>query len=210
MFSGIIQAVVPVHQIYKETTHFIKYTIKFPPHLLIKLTIGSSISNNGCCLTVVSINQNLVSFHIIHETLKLTNMNKLKIGDLINIEKSIRYNSRIGGHLMNGHVDCTGEIKKVINFKKNKIIWIKINNNYFQKYIIQQGSIGIDGVSLTINKILNNYIRICLIPHTTNNTTLGIKKTGNIVNIEIDFITKIITNTTEKILYNANYTLIRK
>lgn len=201
MFSGIIQAVVPVHTIYEEL-NFKTYVVIFPQHLLSNIKIGSSISNNGCCLTVITIQHNYVSFNLIHETLKLTNMGILQVGDLINVEEPIKYHKKIEGHLMTGHIDCTGEIKKIIHYKKNKTIWIKMKNKYYQKYIIQKGSIGIDGVSLTINKVLGIYIRICLIPYTIKKTTLGTRKIGDIVNIEIDFFVKTITNTVERILSN--------
>lgn len=197
MFSGIIQTVVPVREIY-NTTNYKIYTVVFPENLLKNLKIGCSVSNNGCCLTVISIKRNLVSFNLIYETLKLTNMNMLQIGDLINIERSLNYHSEIGGHLMTGHIDCTGEIKKIINFHTNIIVWFKIKNKNFNKYIIKHGSIGIEGVSLTINKIINNYIRISLTPYTATTTNLGFKKVGNIVNIETDLTIKAIINNTEK------------
>lgn len=203
MFSGIIQAIVAVRAIYEET-NFKTYEIALPQKILSNVQIGSSISNNGCCLTVVAIKHNIVSFNLINETLKLTNMNSLKVGDLINIEKSISYHCDIGGHLMTGHIDCTGEIKKVFNLKKNnKIIWIKIKNSFFQKYFIQKGSVGIEGVSFSINKIIGDHIRICITPYTANQTTFGIKQVGNIVNIETDFMIKSIVDNVEKILSNT-------
>ncbi|WHL24760.1 MAG: riboflavin synthase subunit alpha [Candidatus Blochmannia vicinus] len=203
MFSGIIQAIVPVYEI-NETTNFKTYTITLPMHLLSNLKIGCSISNNGCCLTVIAIKRNLVSFNLIHETLKITNMDMLKIGDLINIERPLSYHSEIGGHLMTGHIDCTGKIKKIITSRNNKIIWFSIRNKYFQKYILKQGSIGVEGVSLTVSKILNNYIRVCLTPYTAIKTTLGDKQIGNIINIEIDIITKSVINSVERTLSIIN------
>ncbi|URJ24874.1 riboflavin synthase subunit alpha [Candidatus Blochmannia ocreatus (nom. nud.)] len=174
MFSGIIQAVVPVHAIH-EKNNLKQFSIILPNYLLTNLKIGSSISNNGCCLTVISIKSNLISFELIYETLKLTNMNLLRIGDLINIERSLNYNAEIGGHLMSGHIDCTGTIKKIIQSTHQKIFWFNLKNQTFQKYILPHGSIGIEGVSLTINKIIKNNIRICLTPYTAINTTLGKK-----------------------------------
>ncbi|URJ28389.1 riboflavin synthase subunit alpha [Candidatus Blochmannia vicinus (nom. nud.)] len=203
MFSGIIQAIVPVHAI-NVTTNFKTYIVTLPTHLLLNLKIGCSISNNGCCLTVIAIKHNLVSFNLIHETLKLTNMGMLKVGDLINIERPLSYHSEVGGHLMSGHIDCTGKIKKIITSKNNKIIWFRIKNKYFQKYILQQGSIGVEGVSLTISKIHNNYIRVCLTPYTAIKTTLGNKQINNIINIEIDIITKSVINSVERILSIVN------
>ncbi|WP_331828206.1 riboflavin synthase subunit alpha [Candidatus Blochmannia sp. SNP] len=198
MFSGIVQAIVPVHAI-NVATNFKTYTVTLPIHLLSNLKIGCSISNNGCCLTVIAIKHNLISFNLIHETLKLTNMNMLKIGDLINIERPLSYHSEIGGHLMTGHIDCTGKIKKIITSRNNKIIWFSIKNKY-QKYILQKGSIGVEGVSLTVSKIFNNYIRICLTPYTATKTTLGNKQVDNIINIEIDIITKSVINSVERTL----------
>ncbi|WP_159715456.1 riboflavin synthase subunit alpha [Blochmannia endosymbiont of Camponotus nipponensis] len=203
MFSGIIQAVVPIHAIY-ESTNLKTYIIILPTHLLSNLKIGCSISNNGCCLTVIAIKYNLISFNVIHETLKLTNMGMLKVGDLINIERSLCYHSEIGGHLMTGHIDCTGKIIKIIISKNNKIIWFSIKKKYFQKYILQQGSIGVDGVSLTVSKTLNNYIRICLTPYTATKTTLGDKQIGNIVNIEVDIIIKSVINAVDNRLSIIN------
>lgn len=204
MFSGIIQAIVSVHAIYDKDNLKI-YEIALPKKLLLNIKIGSSLSNNGCCLTVTSIKNNLVSFNLIYETLKLTNMKTIQVGDLINIEESIPYHHNIGGHLMTGHIDCTGKIKRIFYINKNnKIIWIKINNKYFQKYFIQKGSIGIDGVSLTISKVINNHIRICITPYTEKTTTLGIKKEGNLVNIEIDFIVKSIVDRVERFLLNTD------
>lgn len=203
MFSGIIQAVVAINAIC-DTTHYRTYAVVFPENMLTNLKIGCSVANNGCCLTVISIKNNLVSFNLIHETLKLTNMSMLKIGDLINIERSLHYHSEIGGHLMTGHIDCTGTIKKIINLKNNTIMWFKIKNQCFQKYILQKGSIGVEGVSLTISKIINDHMRVCLTPYTSIKTTLGIKKIGDIVNIETDFIIKTIVNSTEKSILMIN------
>ncbi|URJ23450.1 riboflavin synthase subunit alpha [Blochmannia endosymbiont of Camponotus sp. C-003] len=203
MFSGIIQAVVPIHTIY-ESTNFKTYTIILPTHLLSNLKIGYSISNNGCCLTVIAMQHNLVSFNLIHETLKLTNMGMLKSGDLINIERSLSFHSEIGGHLMSGHVDCTGKIIKIITSENNKIIWFNIKKKYLKKYILHQGSIGVDGVSLTVSRIFNDYIRICLTPYTAIQTTLGSKKIGNVVNIEVDIIIKSVINSFERTLSIVN------
>lgn len=197
MFSGIIQAVVPVQEIY-DTTNYRIYTVVLPESMLTNLKVGCSVANNGCCLTVISMQYNLVSFNLMHDTLKLTNMNILKMGDYINIERPLKYHSEIGGHLMTGHIDCTGKIKKIINFKNSTVMWLRIKNKYFQKYIIQKGSIGIEGVSLTVNKIIKNYIRVCLTSYTITKTTLGTKKVGNTLNVETDYIMKAIVKNAEK------------
>lgn len=197
MFSGIIQAVVPIYSIC-DSINYKKYTVIFPQKLLKNLKIGNSVSNNGCCLTVISIKTNIIEFNLIHETLKSTNMNTLKIGDIVNIERSLNYNSEIGGHLMTGHIDCTGKIKKIIKSKKSITIWFKIKKKYLQKYIINKGSIGIEGVSLTVNKIIKDYIRVSLTTYTASNTNLSLKKIGDSVNIEVDLIIKTIMNNTEK------------
>lgn len=204
MFSGIIQKIAYVHKVHEEIGCK-TYSIFLPTELLSNIKIGSSIANNGCCLTVIAIKKNLVSFNLIRATLKLTNMHLLQKGDLVNIEEPVRYCSVIGGHLMTGHVDCTGEIKKIINLiKNNTIIWINIKNKFFKKYILPQGSIGIEGVSVTINRVFDNNIRVCLTPYTLQKTTLGVKKIGNIVNIEFDFIIKAIVNNVEQVLLHTN------
>ena len=152
---------------------------------------GDSISVNGVCLTVIKVNETVLDFEVILETLNKTNLKLLEKGNMVNLERSLRLNDRLDGHLVQGHVESTGEIlSKVINDGETKIK-IEISEKYI-KYCIYKGSISIDGISLTISKIYSNSIEICIIPYTLEHTTLGIKDVGSVVNIETDMIAKYI------------------
>ena len=187
MFTGIIEDLCKVINIDKFANHInISISSKFDD-----IKIGASIAVNGVCLTVVDINERSLSFDVIKETLEKTNLKFIKCGDLINIERCMRINDRIDGHIVQGHIECLGElISKISNNGETKIK-IKIDNNYM-KYCIYKGSIALDGISLTISKIDNEYIECSIIPHTLNNTTLKIRNEGDMLNIETDMISKYI------------------
>ncbi|QOI11081.1 riboflavin synthase subunit alpha [Blochmannia endosymbiont of Colobopsis nipponica] len=199
MFTGIIKTTVPIVSIIKKTNFHI-HTILLPKFLLQGLELGSSISYNGCCLTVSNIQKKLVSFDIIKETLKITNLKILNVGNIVNLERAIFFNKEIGGHLMYGQITCTATLRKIIFAINNRKIWFEINKKKMQKYLLYKGSIGIDGVSLTICKVIKNYFCVALIPKTLEYTTLGNKKIDDIVNIEIDIQTRIIINTAERMM----------
>ncbi|WMY97632.1 MAG: riboflavin synthase subunit alpha [Arsenophonus sp.] len=209
MFTGIIQGIGKVID-YKKKSYFLNYTIEFPNFLLEKLKIGYSVSNNGCCLTVTFIQNNQVTFDIIKETIKMTNLANLKIGDLVNLERSIKYGDEIGGHLISGHIITTGKISKIFKRKKNLTMLIVIKNKFLIKYIFYKGFIAIDGISLTVGEVLDNGFFVHLIPETLRSTTMFQKNVGDIVNIEIDNNTKSIVETTEKIVSNFLKTIDKK
>ncbi|CUR53779.1 Riboflavin synthase [Serratia symbiotica] len=199
MFSGIIQDIVPLIGI-SEKNNCRTHIIKMSSNLLSGLKLGSSVAHNGCCLTIVSIKDKKVSFDLIKETLDLTNLGKLILGDKINIECAIKYHEEIGGHLISGHIICTAEITKILTSKNNYQIWFRISNQKLMKYIHYKGFIAIDGISLTIGEVINNLFCVYLIPETLKRTTLGIKKLNDIVNIEINQQTQTIVDTIERIL----------
>ncbi|MCV2524779.1 MAG: riboflavin synthase, partial [Candidatus Lightella neohaematopini] len=122
MFTGIIQLSTPVICINKKD-NFLTLSIKLTKNLLNNLIVGASISINGCCLTVTIINSNIISFDIIKETLYCTNLRFLKIGDIVNVERSMNLSKEIGGHLISGHIHGLGKIINIINLNNNKIIW---------------------------------------------------------------------------------------
>lgn len=199
MFTGIIQGIAKL-KVIKEKNFFRTYTIKLPKKMIKNLKLGSSISNNGCCLTVSCIKNNLISFDIIKETLDVTNLGNLNVGDKINVERSVKLQDEIGGHLMSGHIATTAKIIKIIQLHNNYEMWFFFKNNNFMKFIFKKGFIGIDGISLTVNKIFKNTFSINLIPKTLLSTTIGLKKLGQFVNIEIDFKTQIIVESMERFL----------
>ena len=195
MFTGIVEDLCPVEHIDKFEDYWsISINSNFND-----IKIGASIAINGVCLTVSDIKNKLLYFDIIDETLKKTNLNFLKNSDLVNIERCMRLNDRIDGHIVQGHIECTGElVSKKTNDGETKIK-IRIDNN-FMKYCIYKGSIALDGISLTISKIDSDYIECSIIPHTLNHTTLKIRKVGDMLNVETDMISKYI----EKQLISKN------
>ena len=189
MFSGIIKHTGKVSKIYKNNNNCIieiLSKIKFS-----KSEIGSSISCSGACLTLEKYKGNLSKFYISKETLKRTNFKSSNKGDLINLEKSLKYGNRISGHFVQGHVDTTSTIKKIVFEGKSWLINFKIAKKY-KKYLVQKGSITINGVSLTISKILKDGFQIVAIPQTLKLTNLMHLKEKDVVNVEFDVLGKYI------------------
>ena len=189
MFSGIIRHTGKINKIYKNNNNCvieILSKIKFS-----KFEIGSSISCSGICLTLEKYKGDLSKFYISKETLNRTNFKFSNKGDLINLEKSLKYGDRVSGHFVQGHVDTTSTIKKIVFVGKSWIISLKLKKKY-KKYLIQKGSITINGVSLTISKILKYGFQIVIIPHTLKLTNLMYLKENDVVNIEFDVLGKYI------------------
>ena len=191
MFSGIIKHTGKINFISRKKNNCsieIVSKIKFS-----KSDIGSSISCSGTCLTLEKYKGILSKFYISKETLKRTNFKYLSKGDVINLERSLKFGERISGHFVQGHIDTTGQIKQINIIGKSWFIKFKLNKKYM-KYIIQKGSISINGVSLTISKKLIDGFEIVIIPHTLKLTNLIYLKKGSIVNIEFDVLGKYIKN----------------
>ena len=191
MFSGIITHTGKINKIYKKNNNCvieIKSKMKFK-----KNEIGSSISCSGACLTLEKYNKSISKFYLSKETVKRTIFKSSKIGDIINLEKSMKYGSRISGHFVQGHIDITSRVKKIIHVGKSWLISFKLLNKY-KKFLVYKGSITINGVSLTISRILNNSFQITIIPHTLRLTNLVKLKVNDEVNIEFDILGKYIKN----------------
>ena len=189
MFNGIIKHTGKISKIYKNNNNCIieiLSKIKFS-----KKEIGSSISCSGACLTLEKHKGNLSKFYISKETLNITNFKSSNKGDLINLEKSLKYGDRISGHFAQGHVDTTSIIKKIDFVGKSWFVNFKLLKKY-KKYLIPKGSITINGVSLTISKILKDGFQIVVIPQTLKLTNLMHLKEKDVVNIEFDVLGKYI------------------
>ncbi len=189
MFNGIIKHTGKISKIYKNNNNCIieiLSKIKFS-----KNEIGSSISCSGACLTLEKYKGNLSKFYISKETLNRTNFKSSNKGDLINLEKSLKYGDRISGHFAQGHVDTTSIIRKIDFVGKSWFVNFKLPKKY-KKYLIQKGSITINGVSLTISKILKDGFQIVVIPQTLKLTNLMYLKEKDVVNIEFDVLGKYI------------------
>ena len=187
MFNGIIYKQGKIKKISRLKKSFyleISSNLRFT-----KKEIGSSISCNGVCLTLTKVSKNSIFFYLSHETLKRSNFKYIRIGDHVNLEKSIKYGQRISGHYVQGHVDTTGMIKKISIVDRTWILNISIPKK-FQKLLTIKGSISINGVSLTISNTNKNSFQISVIPHTLSLTNLLNLKKKNFLNIEFDIMNK--------------------
>ncbi len=189
MFTGIIIELGKVYDFVKlRDGAQLKVLSK---NIIKESSLGDSISVNGVCLTVTEIDRikELISFDVSYETLQKTTLGALKKGDYVNLEPALTLNTRLGGHLVTGHVERIGIIKRIEN--KGDYIKIEIEApEEILKYCIKKGSIAIDGISLTIVDIFSSSFTVVIIPHTAKMTTIGIKKIGDKVNLESDIIAK--------------------
>ncbi len=187
MFTGIVEESGKVNLINKDIK---SAKIKVEAKLVTEdLNIGDSIAVNGVCLTIIEFSNTYIIAEVMHETLERTSIKTLKPGDRVNLERALKADGRFGGHIVTGHVDGTGTILKT---KRDGIAEI-FDISYppeLEKYIAKKGSVAIDGISLTVVDINKEYFRLSLIPHSLKMTTLGYKKTGDIVNIEIDVLAR--------------------
>jgi riboflavin synthase len=197
LFTGIIETLGEVKSIFKLSKNRLADTqlcIELKDRIKSKLKVGDSLSINGVCLTVTTISKT-VDFEIINETVNRTSLGSLKVGDRVNIERSLSFGGRLEGHLVLGHVDGRGIIKKIIKSSKETRFWVKIEDKNLMSYIVPKGPIAIDGVSLTIIDLKDSskIVSVGLIPHTLAMTTLGLKLIGDKVNVETDIVGKYIS-----------------
>jgi riboflavin synthase len=141
-----------------------------------------------------------VSFDLMKETLRITNLGEVGEGDSVNVERAAKFSDEIGGHLMSGHIMTTAEVVKILTSENNRQIWFKVQDPTLMKYILYKGFIGIDGISLTVGEVTPTRFCVHLIPETLQRTTLGVKKLGDRVNIEIDPQTQAVIDTVERVL----------
>ncbi|MBN6074564.1 riboflavin synthase subunit alpha [Aggregatibacter actinomycetemcomitans] len=199
MFTGIVQGTAQIKAI-TEKANFRTHIVEMPQEMLKGLQIGASVAHNGVCLTVTKIKDNLVSFDLMQETLKITNLGELNVGDPVNIERAMQMGTEIGGHILSGHVYCTAEIIERLPSENNLQIWFKLPTKDVMKYVLTKGFIAVDGISLTIGEVREQCFCVNLIPETLHRTLIGKKKVGDKVNIEIDPQTQAIVDTVERYL----------
>lgn len=200
MFTGIIQGTAIFLYIKKIDSMYYEYAIQIPYTLSKNIKIGNSISNNGCCLTVVKIIKDIIVFHLIQETFKVTNLKFLKKGEKVNIERAAKFGDEIGGHIISGHIITTAQIINILKKEDFFTFVLELVNKSFMKYIFYKGFICLDGVSLTIGKILNNIFYIHIIPETLLNTNFSYKKINSFFNVEVDFFSQTIVDTCIKFI----------
>lgn len=208
MFTGIVQGTAKVVAI-TEKANFRTHIVELSDALLPGLEIGASVAHNGCCLTVTAIEGNRVSFDLIKETLRVTNLSKLHEGDSVNIERAAKFSDEIGGHLMSGHIMTTAEVTKILTSENNRQIWFKPQDPQVMKYILTKGYIGVDGISLTVGETTSSRFCVNLIPETLLRTTLGARKIGQRINLEIDPQTQAVVDTVERVMAHRDAALGR-
>ena len=192
MFTGIVKGIGTVNKISKITKNrsAIEMTIDLGKQGK-GLKIGQSVALNGVCLTATKLSKSKCIFEMIEETTKKTDLGNLKVGGVVNIERSLKAGDRLEGHFVLGHVDGVGVIKKILKKPKEVQVYFEVPKN-LAKYVVKKGSIAIDGISLTVVDIKKTLASVSLIPHTIEITNFHTKKVGDKLNIETDILGKYI------------------
>ncbi len=190
MFTGIVEGTGKVLQIKHNTKNrsAIKMTVDLGKNSK-GLKLGQSVALNGVCLTVTGIDKSKCDFEMIEETTKKTDLGNLKTNGIVNVERSLKVGERLEGHFVLGHVDGVGVIKKIEKKPKEVQIWFEVPKN-LARFVVQKGSIAIDGISLTVVDVKKNLASVCLIPHTIDVTNFSTRKVGDKINIETDILGK--------------------
>ena len=197
MFTGLISSLGVVEAITKGS-EYAKLTIK-DANICGQISIGDSVSVNGTCLSVTAFDNQNFSVDVMVQTLKLTAIGSLTKGDLVNLELATKAGEPLGGHIVQGHVDCIGKVLEIKEAEKWVALTVTIPEEKM-RYVVPQGSIAIDGVSLTVGEIddSKNTITVWLIPQTLELTNLGKKKVDDLVNIEVDILAKYVERLVNK------------
>ena len=192
MFTGIVEGIGKVEKISKNTKNrsAIQMTVNLGKHAK-GLKIGQSVALNGVCLTATKLSKSSCIFEMSEETTKKTDLGNLKIGGIVNIERSLKAGERLEGHFVLGHVDGVAIIKKILKKPKEVQVWFEVPKK-LSKYVVKKGSIAVDGISLTLVDVKNTLASVSLIPHTIDVTNFHTKKIGDKVNIETDILGKYI------------------
>ncbi len=197
MFTGIVEEIGRIEAVQKGSQSSI---LKIAAQRVLEGSqIGDSIACNGVCLTITSMSEKNYECDVMAETLRRSNLGSLKPGDSVNLERALAVGSRLGGHIVSGHIDGRGSI--VSMEREDNAVWVTIRaEKEILRYIIEKGSIAIDGISLTVAYVDDKVFKISMIPHTGEATTLLSKKAGDSVNLENDLIGKYV----EKLLFTKS------
>ncbi len=197
MFTGIIEETGKISSYVKQGSSAI---VRVECSKVLENTIlGDSIAVNGVCLTATKLGSNFFEADISYETIERSSLKRMLVGHVVNLERALTLSSRLGGHIVQGHVDATATIQSVIKHGNSYVLKISYPNN-LDKYITDKCSVTIDGISLTVAKTVNNILEVAVIPHTFENTNLKDKTSGDIINLEVDQIARYV----EKLLKNEN------
>jgi riboflavin synthase len=188
LFSGIIEELGTVASLNRQPDGGGRLAIR-GPKVIPGCGVGDSVAVNGVCLTVASMEDDTALFDLSEETLRVTDLGRLNAGDPVNLELSLKVGDRLGGHFVSGHVDAVGKILSRVDRADSSTFTISADEEFF-KLMIDRGSIGVDGISLTLTKVAPGAFEVVIIPHTAKMTTLGFKRAGDPVNLELDMIGK--------------------
>jgi len=203
MFTGIVEEI----GIVKETS---RDRLAFEAHKVLEGTkVGDSIAANGVCLTVVSLENRGFSVNVMPETLRCTNLGRLHYNDQVNLERALVLGGRLGGHLVLGHVDDTGEVMDVTSEETAHIMRISAPAK-LMPYMVDKGFVAVDGVSLTIVDLDDFSFVVSLVAYTMEHTTLGRKRPGDVVNLEADIIAKYVENLKERKRQSLNFEFLKE
>ena len=203
MFTGIVEEIGTVREASRERLTFEAHNV------LEGMKAGDSIAVNGVCLTVVSLENHSFSVNVMPETLRCTNLGRLCYGDQVNLERALVLGGRLGGHLVLGHVDDTGEVLEVSSEETACIVRISAPDK-LMPYIVDKGFVAVDGVSLTIADLDASSFVVSLVAYTKENTTLGRKRPGDIVNLEADILAKYVESLKERKGQGLNSEFLRE
>ncbi|SEI60021.1 riboflavin synthase [Allopseudospirillum japonicum] len=203
MFTGIVQGVGEILAI-EEKEQLRTHRVRLPASMLAGLTLGASVAHNGCCLTVTHIESDQVDFDLMQETLKVTNLGALQVGDQVNLERAARFGEDIGGHAMSGHIQVCAPVVEILHSPNNCQVWMQVPAPWHE-YIFTKGYIGVDGISLTVGALRAQSptgVEFCvnLIPETLERTLIGQRQVQDLVNIEVDPQTQAIVDTVKRFL----------
>lgn len=203
MFTGIVEGVGKVVSFEEKKAAWL-LKLQAPEFIAESLSDGDSLACNGCCLTLVGRDGNELSFELLEETIRLTSFEGVKSGSLINLERPLAANARLGGHFVTGHVDTRSKVEVFEQRCKNVYLKVAVPEE-FANYVVYKGSVAIDGISLTIAEAHKDSLAVWLIPHTLEVTNLSDCKAGKLVDLEFDilakYVEKIATGNREKSPY---------
>lgn len=187
MFTGLIQRIAKVESINSHHGD-LQVVLELDHDYISSISDGDSLAINGVCLTAYNVdtNKNCFSVDISNETLDVTTLTQISTGYKVNIESALCLSDKLGGHIVSGHVDCMAQIFEIYKDARSYRIGFILSNSDYSKYIVKKGSICVDGISLTVNKDIENKFFVNIIPFTWDNTIMQYYEEGNMVNIEID------------------------
>ncbi|HEX6876875.1 MAG TPA: riboflavin synthase [Nocardioidaceae bacterium] len=187
MFTGIVEELGVVEGLVDQGDA-VRLTVR-GPHVMVDAGLGDSIAVNGCCLTVAERDQETFTADVMRETLEMTSLGALAPGDRVNLERAVTPRSRLGGHIVQGHVDATGAVIGRTPSEHWEVVEVTLPTEIAQ-YVVRKGSITVDGISLTVVEVGPESFTVSLIPETLARTTLGFKQPGDPVNLEVDVVAK--------------------